>query len=80
MDTIDTYNLILKVASALLIQNREISVDEIRAFPFVDTESVEIIKQTLLSLFDADIHQRKKSDSVIPQWEEVVVLREKRIS
>ena len=76
MTKLHVSNFILKLSCALLIQNRELSINEIKAFPYVDDEIAEIIKQALLKIFNSYLYQRKIPDSRIPQWEEVIILKE----
>jgi len=76
MTNLNLNNFILKLACALLLQNKELSMDEIKALPLVDDESAEVIKQALLKIFNADIYQKKRSDLIVPYWEEIVVLKE----
>ena len=67
-----------KLASMLLLRRGELSIDEIMALPFVeDAEEASLIMSMLALHFDADIEQRKVASSVLPEWEDVILLRQK---
>jgi len=76
MTKLNTNNLMLKIACALLLHNKELSINEIKALPSVDDETVEIIKHALLNMFNAYIYQKKIPYLDVPHWEEFIILRE----
>ena len=72
-----TEDIGLKFASALLLHCGEVSVEDIRAIPFFRSfdESEAVIK-ALQRRFKVEIYTRKVTAWPIPQWEEVIKLRE----
>jgi hypothetical protein len=67
----------VKLASALLLYYGEISKEDIRAIPFFANpgESEAAIK-CLLGTFDVEVYQRKIASYPVPQWEEVIKVRD----
>jgi hypothetical protein len=60
-----------RIAGALLLRNREISVRDIRAVPFVETDDdVEAIVNALLRSFTVEMVQRRSGSG----WEDVIQL------
>lgn len=76
MTQLNITNINLKIACALLKANKKLSLNEIKALPNVDDESADIIKSSLLKIFNADLVIRKRENSIIPDWEEVIYLKE----
>jgi len=67
----------LKIVTALLFRYGEISVESIRALPFLTRPGdSEMIIQTLLELFDVEIYKRKIPSYPIPEWEQVIRLKQ----
>lgn len=67
-----------KLASILLLRRGELSINEIMALPFVeDVEEASLIMTMLALHFDADIEQRRVASSVLPEWEDIILLRQK---
>jgi len=66
----------IKLASALLLQHGELSLEDIQAIPFLTQPSeAETIIKSLLGTFDAEIYQKKVTSYPTPQWEQVIRLR-----
>jgi hypothetical protein len=65
-----------KIAAVLLLHRRELSMGDIRALPFVETDDdvVEVI-DTLSDFFPLEKTRRKINASGIPVWEDVLQLR-----
>ena len=72
-------NIGFKLASALLLQHGELSIEDIQAMPFLTqpSEADNIIKG-LLGTFDAEIYPIKVSSFPTPQWEQIIRLRGKQ--
>ncbi len=66
----------IKLASALLLQNKELSLDDIRAIPFLENaQDAGFIVEALSKIFDTEIYQRRIPSSSVPQWEEIIRLK-----
>jgi hypothetical protein len=65
-----------RIAGALLLRNREISVRDIRAVPFVESDDdVDAIVSALVRSFTVEMVQRRSgSGSGISAWEDVIQL------
>jgi len=73
----DLTDVSTKIAAALLLQHREISVGDIRALPFVesDDDAWDIVG-ALCRSFRIDMVQRRDPTNPIPAWEDILQLRE----
>jgi len=66
-----------RLAAALLLRNREISLSDIRALPFVESdEDVEQVLGTLLHSFRVERIQRRGTSSGLPEWEDILQLQD----
>lgn len=66
------------LASLLLMYKGELSLDDIRALPFVEDEAdVIAIMSALYHNFDCDLQQERIKAAEIPSWKEVIRLRTK---
>lgn len=67
----------LRFASALLMHHGEVSVEDIRAMPFFKNfdESEAVIK-ALQRMFNVEICTKKVTAWPIPQWKELIKLKE----
>lgn len=66
-----------KIAAAILLSEREISMRDIRALPFVETDNdAEDIVGILRRSFDLDVVQRRDPTERGSAWEDVWQLRE----
>ena len=67
----------LKLASALLLHNKEISLEDIRAMPFFEyPEEAEAVINVLLDKFEVEIYTKKIGSMPILEWEEIMILKE----
>jgi len=70
--------LATKIAAAILLQNKELTVSQIRALPFVesDQEAMTIAKQLGL-MFEVEVEQVRlpRSGSPITQWTDLLKLK-----
>ena len=65
-----------KISVALLKYQGEISVDEIRAMPFVENEQeVDLIVKNIINKFDVDIITRKKDSQFFLEWSKIIKLK-----
>jgi len=62
----------LKLAEAILLHRGEISLDELKALPFIDEEDSELLARYLSSKFHLRIYIRKFKNE---EWEEVLSMR-----
>ena len=66
----------LRVASALLMHKKEITVGDIRAIPFfTDSDQVKGAVEYLMQTFNARIYSRQVAKHPMLEWEEVISLR-----
>jgi len=66
----------VKLASLLLRHKGELSRSDIAALPWVENEDeVELIISMILRDVDAELQQRRIESSLIPDWEDVVVVK-----
>jgi hypothetical protein len=73
---IDLQKAGLKIVTALLFRYGEISIESIRALPFLTRPGdSDLIIKTLLELFDVEIYRRKIDSYPIPEWEPVIRLK-----
>lgn len=74
---IGTTEIGLKLASALLLHNKEVSLEDIRAMPFFEyPEEAEAVINALLEKFQVEIYAKKVASLPILEWEEIMILRE----
>ena len=67
-----------KIAAALLLKDKTISVSDIRAIPFIETdEDAMMVARHLVQMFDVEVEQKKQS-SGISQWVDVLRLKPAR--
>jgi len=67
----------LKIVSALLFHHGELSTADIRALPFfMKTEEQDAVIRFLLTHYNTEIYMRKVSSYPIPEWEEIIRLKE----
>jgi len=72
----NTEEIGIKVASALLLQYGELSIEDIRAIPFLSyPDEVEKVVQQLTQLFNVEIYQKQISTDPIPEWEKIIKLK-----
>lgn len=68
-------SLATRIAAAILLKDKEISVSEIRALPFVESdEEAMVIAKQLSQMFDVEVRQIK-STSPVPQWIDLLKLK-----
>lgn len=68
---------VLYLASSLLLQQKEISVEDIRAMPFLRSpDEAEAVVSFLIENFKVEIYLKKVSSQPILEWEEVIRLKE----
>ena len=73
---ITTERIGVKFASALLLRYGEVSKEDIRAMPFfMSPNEPEAVIRCLLETFDVEVYPRKVSTHPLPEWEEVIRLR-----
>ena len=69
----------LKLASALLLHNGEVSVEDIKAMPFLtDPGESEAIINSLINTFNVEVCLKRVSLQPIPEWEEIIKLKNRR--
>ena len=69
-------NISVKIASALLVHRGEISTKDIEAIPFINNSKNANKTLTILAnTFNVEIRSRKISSSPIPEWEQIVRLK-----
>ncbi len=67
----------LRLAAALLIQDGEVSMDQIEALPCVEERGIaELLAQELMRRLGADRFQRRVEGRGITTWEDVLRLTE----
>lgn len=67
----------VKISSALLQQKGEISLDEIKAIPFVDSDlEAELIVNKIFERFNVKMTTEKKSTKPFLEWVTVIKLKE----
>jgi hypothetical protein len=72
-----TQNIGLKLAGALLVYHGELSVNDIRAMPFFSgSDESELVIKALETSFKTERYTRKVTSQPIPQWEDVIRLKE----
>lgn len=76
-----TSSLPMRLAAALLLQEGELSIGDIRALPFVDDpETARAVATSLMSVFQAEWRQRKTISQGISYWEDYVYLLTSSVS
>ena len=72
-----TQDLGLRFASALLLHHGEVAVEDIRAMPFFENlDESESVIEALQRIFNVEICTRKVAEWPIPQWRELIKLKE----
>ena len=67
-----------KFASMLLLQRGELSRSDIAAFPWIeDDKEIDLIVSIILRNMDATMQQRKSESSILPDWEDTIILASK---
>ena len=78
MKNIIETKLALNVSAAILLKKGEISIKDIRAFPFLgDDFDANLIVNSLLKLYDTELICNKISSKPFLEWEEIIRLRRK---
>lgn len=68
--------LVVKLAGALLLQEGELAVDDIRAMPFLTNPAqLDSVVDLLLRNFNAEVYSKRVASAPIPEWEQVIRLR-----
>ncbi len=76
MTNIIETKLALKLSAAILVKNGEISTKDIRSLPFLSRDfDADLIVNSLLKLFDAELICNKISSKPFLKWEEVIRLK-----
>lgn len=66
----------LYLASALLLQKKEISVEDIKSIPFItSSDEAEAVISFLRENFKTEIYLKKISSQPILEWEEIIRLK-----
>ncbi len=78
MEKIREEKLALRISAAILIQNGEISIDEIQSLPFLTSDiNVRRIADSLVRLFGAELVCKKISSHPFLRWEETIQLKKR---
>lgn len=65
-----------RIAAALLLHNREITISDIKAIPFVtNSDQVDYTVEYLMKTFDARKESRLISKHPMLEWDEVISIR-----
>lgn len=64
----------LSIASALLLQNKRISVNEIEAIPFVNKREVPLIVNELKNKYNAHVETQKIAEQPYLEWNQIVTI------
>lgn len=68
-------NISVRLAGALLLHRGELSLGEIRALPFIESDEIAAaVANTLSRAFDVERYERR-AGRLSPYWEEVIRLR-----
>ena len=74
---IDKEDLLFKIAATLLLEHGELSLEDIRAIPFIGSQQkVSEVVTYLLNEFNAEIVQRSVTNKPFLKWERVIRLRD----
>lgn len=69
-------DLMFKIAASLLKEHGELSLEDIRAIPFIESrEMVSEVVSFLLKEFNAEIVQRSVSSKPFLKWERIIRLK-----
>jgi len=71
MSNQDLKTVSLKLAKAILLYKGEISMNELKALPFIDEKEAELIAQYLLNKFNLKIHSQKFQDE---EWVDILAM------
>ncbi len=70
-----TASLATRIAAAILLKDKAISVSEIRALPFVESdEEAMLIAKQLRQMYRIEV-ERMKSSSLVSRWVDVLKLK-----
>lgn len=64
----------LSIASAILLQNRRISINEIGAIPFVNKREVPLIVNELKKKYDARVETHQIAEKPYLEWDQIVTI------
>ncbi len=71
----------LKLATALLLHNREVSLRDIRAMPFFEhPEEAEAVINALQESYQVEIYAKKVASLPVLEWDEIMILKGHDIS
>lgn len=74
---IDTKKIAMRLTCALLLQRKEISVEDIKAIPFfMSPDEAEAVISFLRENFNVEVYLKKVSSHPILEWEEIIRLKE----
>jgi hypothetical protein len=77
MSVIDREELLFKIAATLLREHGELSIEDIRAIPFLQSQDkVTDVVNYLLREFNAEIVQRSVTNKPFLKWERIIRLRD----
>lgn len=75
--THDRTKAAIRVAAALLQQRGELSINDIKAIPFLFTpDEVETVVEYLISHLHGEIYQKKVSSRPISRWEQFIRIKQ----
>ena len=68
----------VKLASALLLHYGELSIEDIRAMPFLtQPDEAEIVIRRLSEMFNVEIYSKKVSSYPMPEWEKMMRIKKR---
>ena len=77
MRTNNINTLATKIAAAILLNEREITISDIRAIPFIESdEQAMAVAKNLTQIFNVEVEQVMYSSAFMPQWVDVLRLKE----
>ena len=77
IESVDKTELLFRLAGSLLKEQRELSLEDIRAIPLVETqENLNEVVNYLLTEFNAELIQRSVTKDPFLRWERVIRLRD----
>ncbi len=78
MKNIAETKLALNLSAAILLKKGEISTKDIRSLPFLDEDfDTNLVVNSLLKLYDAELICNKISSKPFLEWEETIRLKRK---
>lgn len=76
MTKIAETKLALNISAAILLKNGEVSMDDISALPFLSEDvDVNLVVDSLLKFYDAELFCNKIASTPFLKWETVVRLK-----